>query len=152
MLLTSDIERIVSRYNYEDLALMSILAEIQDAMGFLPSYALRAVADCLEIPLSRVFALCSFYDKYGAKEGAKHTIAVCTGTSCDMSDDLLGIIKDELHIEPGQTTGNKMFGLETVRCLGCCARAPVVMCDGVIVTHADKALVLHSLTTMMERK
>jgi hypothetical protein len=68
MLSSEEIEKIMRRYNYEELALMAVMEEIQGKMGFVPSYAMRVVADTLELPLSRVYALCSFYDVSGGGE------------------------------------------------------------------------------------
>ncbi len=149
MLSSEEIEKILRRYNYEELALMGVIDEIQERMGFVPPYAMRVVADTLELPLSRVYALCSFYEKFRIERGGFHTITVCTGTSCSLCGDLLASIKRELNIEPGQTTSNKMFRLDTVRCFGCCAHSPVVKFDSVMIAHPDKAQVMKSLTEMV---
>jgi NADH:ubiquinone oxidoreductase subunit E len=128
---------------------MVIMEEIQEKMGFAPPYALRTVADTLELPLSRVYALCSFYEKFRIQQGGLHTITVCIGTSCSLCGDLLSLIKKELNIEPGQTTANKVFRLDTVRCFGCCAHSPIIKFDKTIIAHPDTRRVIKSLMEMV---
>jgi NADH:ubiquinone oxidoreductase subunit E len=92
----------------------------------------------------------TFYEKFRIEQGGLHTITVCTGTSCSLCGDLLASIKRELNIEPGQTTTNKMFKLDTVRCYGCCAHSPVIKFDNVMIAHPDKTQVIKSLTEMVQ--
>jgi NADH:ubiquinone oxidoreductase subunit E len=150
MLSSKDIEVITRRHNYEELALMAVLEEIQEKNGFVPPYAMRAVSDTLDLPLSRVYAICSFYERFRVEQGGLHTITVCTGTSCSLCGDLLASIKQELNIEPGQTTTNKMFRLDTVRCLGCCAHSPIIKFDNILIANPDKKRVIKSLMAMVE--
>ncbi len=150
MLSSKEVERILRKHNYEELSLMAVLEEIQEKMGYLPPYALRAVADILELPLSRIFALCTFYGKFRIDQGGVHSITVCTGTACSLCGDLLTLIKRELNIEPGQTTSNRMFKLETARCFGCCAHSPVIRFDNVVIANPDKKQLVKSLMEMVE--
>ncbi len=150
MLSSKQIERIMREHNYEELSLMAVLEEIQENMGYLPPYALRTVADILELPLSRIFALCTFYGKFRIEQGGLHTITVCTGTSCSMGGDILSLIKHELNIEPGQTSSNKMFKLETARCFGCCAHSPIIKLDNVMLANPDREQLIASLMRMVE--
>ena len=150
MLSSEEVEKIMRKHNYEELSLMAVLEEIQDEMGYLPPYSLRVVADILELPLSRVFALCTFYGKFRIEQGGLHTITVCTGTTCSLCGDLLTLIKQELNIEPGQISSNKMFKLETARCFGCCAHSPVIRFDNVTIANPDRKQLIKSLMEMME--
>jgi NADH-quinone oxidoreductase subunit E len=105
-----------------------ILQDIQEKYNFLPVAALKRVAENLNIPLSRVYNVATFYSSFSLTERGKHLIKVCDGTACHLRNS--GNIRDgitrQLNIEEGQTTADKRYTLEIVACLGACALAPVM--------------------------
>jgi NADH:ubiquinone oxidoreductase subunit E len=111
--------------------LIAILSDIQQKWSFLPREALERVADRLEVPFSQVFGVSTFYKKFSMTPRGKHSLKVCLGTACHVKGAglLLERLKRDLGVEEGGTTPDGQFTLETVRCVGCCSIAPVVMVD-----------------------
>ncbi len=127
----SNVDRIIDRYKGEKSWLVMILQDVQEAYNYLPAPALERVAERLALPLSHVHRVATFYASFSLTERGKHLIRLCDGTACHMrgSVNLREEVARELHIEPGQTTDDKLFTLETVACVGACALAPVMTVD-----------------------
>lgn len=125
------VDQILVKHNYESSSLVAILQEIQGRFNYLPEEGLKLVSQRLNLPLSRLYAVATFYKSYSLKPKGKHLIHLCQGTACHVRGAplLLSKLKGELAVEPGETTRDKKFTLETVRCLGCCSLAPVVRVD-----------------------
>ncbi len=122
------VDEIINKYHSNDSWLIMTLQDIQEKYNFLPVAALKRVAEKLDIPLSRVYNVATFYSSFSLTERGKHLIKVCDGTACHLRNS--GNIRDEitrqLNIEEGQTTADKRYTLEIVACLGACALAPVM--------------------------
>ena len=121
------VDEIVDGYDGEDSWLVMILQDIQQEYNYLPAKSLKRVAARLEIPLSRVYNVATFYSSLSLTERGKYLIKVCDGTACHLRGfvNIRDEIKRQLGIEKGQTTADKKFTLEVVACLGACAIAPV---------------------------
>jgi NADH-quinone oxidoreductase subunit E len=126
------INTIMDRYKGEGSALISMLQDIQNEYNYLPEEALREVAQTLDIPLIDIYSVATFYKSFSLTPRGKHLVTVCLGTACHVRGGrrILGEIVKKLNIEPGETTEDKLFTLETVNCLGCCAIGPIVVVDG----------------------
>lgn len=113
-------------------ALIPILQKSQELIGYLPASVQRIIAKELRIPVSDVHAVVSFYSFFTMKPRGKHNIRVCLGTACYVKQaaEILEKLKDHLKIDAGGITEDRRFSLETVRCLGACGLAPVVVIDG----------------------
>ena len=112
--------------------LIHILQEINSEYGYLPESSIRRVAERLEIPLSHVYSVATFYKALSLEPRGKHLISVCLGTACHVrgAGRILEKLERDLHIKTGETTKDFSFTLETVNCLGACALGPVVVIDG----------------------
>jgi NADH-quinone oxidoreductase subunit E len=112
-------------------ALIPLLQAVQEEFGFLPQDALRAIAHHLNLPAAKVFGVATFYNQFRLLPVGEHTIRVCRGTACHVrgSKQLLDAMADHLGVQPGETTQDGEFTLETVACIGACSIAPVVMID-----------------------
>lgn len=142
-----EIEAIIDRYDGKRSSLLSILLDIQVEYNYLPKHALVHVAIRLKMPLSRVYSIASFYKAYSLKPRGKHIITVCVGTACHVrgSPKIVDEISRKLNIEPGETTNDMQFTLESVNCLGCCAIGPIMVVDddyygGLTVRKIDSLL------------
>ncbi|MGB2697438.1 MAG: NADH-quinone oxidoreductase subunit NuoE [Candidatus Zixiibacteriota bacterium] len=126
------VNTIMDRYKGDDSALISILQDIQDEYNYLPEEALRKVAQTLDIPLIDIYSVTTFYKSFSLTPRGKHLVTVCLGTACHVRGGrrILGEVVRKLNIAPGETTEDKLFTLETVNCLGCCAIGPIVVVDG----------------------
>lgn len=121
-------EAFLARYKDEKGALVSILHEINTAFNYLPEDCLRYTSWRTGIPLTTIYQIASFYNAFSLTPRGKHTVMVCMGTACHVqgAPRILDALERELKIKSGETTPDKLFTLESVRCLGCCGLAPVV--------------------------
>jgi len=126
-----DISAILARYPAEDgqSALMPLLQDIQDTHGFLPIEALEQVAEHLNVPLANIHGVVSFYAQFSLTPRGRHIIKACMGTACHIRGQaaVLEEIQTLLGIRDRETTPDRLFTLEVVRCLGTCFLAPVIM-------------------------
>jgi len=125
------VDKIIDKYQRDDSRLVMILQDVQEEYNFVPTAALEQVAERLQIPLSRVYNIVTFYSSFSLEERGKHLVILCNGTTCHLRgfDNLRDEIDRQLGIRAGQTTKDKMFTLEVVACLGACALAPVMAID-----------------------
>lgn len=125
------VDSIITRYKEKPGSLIPVLEEIQETIGYLPRTIQRRVALGLRIPLSEVYGVVSFYHFFTMVPKGRHTIRCCLGTACYVRGGrtTLDKISKALEVAPGGTTKDKRFSLETVRCLGCCGLAPVMLID-----------------------
>ncbi len=123
---------ILDSYRHDTGLLVSILQDIQVEYNYLPGEALMQVSQGLEVPLSRVYSVATFFKAFSLTPRGRHLINVCLGTACHVRGAvrILEGIERELGIKPGETTENLRFSLETVNCVGACALGPIVIIDG----------------------
>jgi len=123
---------VIDKYGADKGQLISILQDIQAELYYLPREALVQVSDTMDIPLSRVYSVATFFRAFSLKPRGKHLINVCLGTACHVrgASKVLEQIERSLDISLGETTADARFTLETVNCMGCCALGPVVNVDG----------------------
>lgn len=120
------------RLGYSPDALIEVLHTVQQSFGFLDDVALTYVAECLGVPLSKVYGVATFYSLFTLKPQGEHTCVVCTGTACHITgaSAILARIRADLGIGPKETTDDGRVSLLTARCLGACSLAPAVVYDG----------------------
>jgi NADH-quinone oxidoreductase subunit E len=123
------LEKILEMHSGQKGALIPILQEIQAAYGYLPEEALKMVSREIKIPLSRIFGVITFYAQFYLSPRGKHLIKACQGTACHVrgASQVLDNLSRELKVNPGGTTEDLNFSLETVACVGTCFLAPVIM-------------------------
>jgi NADH:ubiquinone oxidoreductase subunit E len=112
-------------------ALIQILHRVQLAYGHLPKIAQIRVAEQLNVPLTDVYGVATFYAFFSLKPKGRHIISVCKGTACYVkgSNLVLERLEKELSVKAGDSTDDGRFSLEIVRCLGACGLGPVIMID-----------------------
>ncbi len=122
------VDRIIQQHHADKSALIAMLQDVQSEFTYLPQEALVHLSRTIEVPLSRAYSLATFYRAFSLKPKGRYPIAVCMGTACHVKAAVKILEKFErvLNIKTGQTTPDLNFGLEEVRCLGCCGLAPVV--------------------------
>ena len=126
------IETIVSKYQNEQGALISILSEIQSTYSYLPAEALKAVAEMTGTSLVDIYGVATFYKSFSLNPRGKHLCSVCVGTACHVrgSESIAQKFESQLQTKAGGTTEDREFTLEKVACLGACALGPIVVVDG----------------------
>ena len=126
-----DVDRIIDRYEWKENALIQILLTIQKQKRWIPQHALRWISKRLDIPLSRIYTIASFYEALSTKPQGAHMFQVCLGTACHIrgGQQLLNRTEQVLGIKPDETDPELHYSLKTVHCVGCCALGPVVKVD-----------------------
>jgi NADH-quinone oxidoreductase subunit E len=130
--LKAKIDKIVKKYNNDSSMLVSILQDTQTEIGYLPKEALIDLHIILDVPLSQVYSVATFFKAFSLIPRGRHQISVCTGTACHVrgSESILETFERELNIKAGESDKELDFTLETVNCVGACALGPIVIIDG----------------------
>ncbi len=143
---SEDIEKmgkIIDEYRNKKGTLVPILHEINAEYRYLPEDVLRYISEELDIPLSLIYQIATFYDAFSLTKKGLYIIKVCFGTACYIKggDTLLAAFERELGIKNGETTHDQRFSLETVSCLGCCGQAPVLTVNEELYGHMTQVKV-----------
>lgn len=122
------LEQMIQEYRNEAGALIPVLHKAQQIFGYLPEDVQVKVAEGLNVPLSEVYGVITFYSLFSTKPRGQHTIGVCMGTACYVkgSAQILETLQNELNVKIGDTTHDGLFTLTVTRCLGACGLAPVI--------------------------
>ena len=147
-------DEVIDKYGGDKSWLVMILQDTQQAYNWLPKPVLERVAERLEIPLSHVYNVATFYSSFSLKERGQYIIRVCDGTACHMRGAtwLYDAVRRELDIEEGGTTADRLFTFETVACLGACALAPVMTIGPKYYVHVTPEQVGKALASYRKRK
>lgn len=126
-----ELDSIIRNHRKKPGSLIPVLQEAQELIGYLPPSVQRHIAKGLKLPVSEVHGVVSFYSFFTMKPKGKHNIRVCLGTACYVkgAEEIVKKLSEGLAISVGGITEDKKFSLETVRCLGACGLAPVVVID-----------------------
>ena len=128
----SRIDQIIDKYEGEEGTLIQLLLDIQQELNWIPREVAERINQRLNIPLSQIYRIASFYTAMSLTPRGRHLVSVCMGTACHIrgSPRLLDRVTNILKIQPGETSADGRFTLNTVNCLGCCALGPVMVVDG----------------------
>ena len=119
---------IVDNYKGQREAVIPVLQQAQEVLGYLPREALIFIANELSVPLAEVYSVVSFYSLFTTVPLGRHRLEICTGTACYVkgSQKLLEQLKSKINLEPGKVSKDGRFSLTTTRCVGACSAAPVL--------------------------
>jgi NADH-quinone oxidoreductase subunit E len=125
------VSEIIQKYNTDKGFLVPILQDVQKEFNYLPREALDAVSTILDLPLSRIFELATFYKAFSLTPRGRHQLSLCMGTACHVrgASLLQESIERGLNIKAGETSEDLEFTFETVNCLGACALGPILVVD-----------------------
>jgi NADH-quinone oxidoreductase subunit E len=135
------IDQIIDKHHGEASSLIQVLLEIQSANKWLPKAALARVSEKLDVPMSRIQHITTFYKTFSLVPKGRHEIHVCVGTACHVrgAERILDIVEEVTGVKSGETDPDLNFSVETVNCLGCCALGPVMVVDGEYHGNVDPA-------------
>ena len=127
------LQTIFDKYEVDPSSLLPVLQDINAEYNYLPEEALEFTSRKLNIPMSRIYEIATFYTSFTLVPRGKYTIKVCLGSACYVrgAPKILGEFERKLEIKPGQTTKDLMFSLESVNCVGACAIGPTIMINEV---------------------
>jgi len=136
----AQVDTIIDRHDGEASSLIQVLLDIQAENHWLPGPALARVRERMQVPLSRIRHIATFYKAFSLVPKGRHQVHVCMGTACHVrgASRVLHTVEELIDIKPGETDLDLKFSLETVNCLGCCALGPVVEIDG--KTHGNVSI------------
>ena len=125
------LDSIIAKFKGKPGGLIPVLEEAQVALEFIPIAVQKRISAGLNLPLSRVYGVVTFYSFFTMTPRGKHTVRVCLGTACYVrgGKELTDVLEKQFGIKQGETTADRMFTLESVRCLGACGLGPVVVVD-----------------------
>ena len=129
---TTKVADSVATHGERRSSLIPVLQDLQEEFDYLPRESLESLAERLQLPLSEVLRVATFYAALSLEPRGEHLITVCTGTACHVrgAATILERLEDALGIEAGRTTPDQRFTLQTVNCLGACALGPLISVDG----------------------
>jgi NADH:ubiquinone oxidoreductase subunit E len=142
------VDEILHKHHGEAGALVSILQSVNSAYNYLPENILRDLSRQLDVPLSLVYRIASFYAAFSLTPRGKHIVTVCMGTACHVKGAarVMRALEKQLGIRKGETTEDMRFTLEAVRCLGCCGLAPVMTVGEDLYGHVSESKVMGILS------
>jgi NADH:ubiquinone oxidoreductase subunit E len=122
---------IINKFKGKPGGLIPVLEEAQVCLEYIPLSVQKKIASELNLPLSRVYGVVTFYSFFTMTPRGKHTVRVCLGTACYVRGGkaLTEALQKQFGVKEGETTADRMFTLETVRCLGACGLGPVIVVD-----------------------
>lgn len=126
------LNNVIDDYEKKESNLIQILHMAQTIFGYIPAEVQRFIADKMELSVSRVNSVLTFYSFFSTKPKGKYTVSVCLGTACYVrgGKEVLNKLKDVMGIDVGETTEDRLFSLTVMRCIGSCGLAPAMTING----------------------
>ncbi len=138
------VDEIIEKYGGNQEALLMILQDISDLYNFVPPEVVPLLAQELHLKESLIYGVATFYKALSLEPRGKYIVNVCTGTACHVrgADKIIDALEEKLEIQKGQTSADRLFTLESVRCIGCCASGPVITVNRQTHGGLDRSSVL----------
>jgi NADH-quinone oxidoreductase subunit E len=126
-----NIDTLMEKYPRHPQHLIGLLQDVQAVFNYISPENLNLVCDYVGVPITQAWSIATFYKSFSLEPRGGHEIKVCLGTTCHLKggENLAAACERALHVERGQTTEDMRFTLETVKCVGACSEAPVIMID-----------------------
>ena len=150
--IVAEVTKLVKMWEGKKGSLIMILHELQNYYGYVPRDVAFVLSEILDVPMAQIYEVITFYNFFKLTPPGKNIVSVCLGTACYLkgAPQLIEEFKKELGIKENESTKNKLFYLQIVRCLGCCGLAPVVMINGKVYGKVMRADVKTILDTYRE--
>lgn len=141
------VKQIIDRWNAEKGALIQILLDVQHSYHWIPPEAAILISERIDVPLTQVYRVASFYKSLSLTPRGKHLAKICLGTACYVRGGkrIMNKATQVLGIAAGGTTADMKFTLEKVNCLGCCALGPMITVDDKYYGKASPAKLVEVL-------
>ena len=126
------VDAIIENYDGDATSLLAIMQDVQDQENYLPREAVNHISVKLDVPVSRIYSMATFFESFHLEPRGKHICTVCMGTACHVrgAQRLVEHLERDLKVKSGGTTEDMQFTLEEVNCVGACALGPLVIIDG----------------------
>jgi NADH:ubiquinone oxidoreductase subunit E len=141
------VDKIISKYKGDKEALLMIMQDVSELYNYVPVEVIPVLVEKLGVKESLVYSVATFYKTISLKPRGKYIVSVCTGTACHVrgAEKIKDALKDKLDIGEGQTTQDRLFTLESVRCIGCCASGPVITVNKEMYGGLDRSSVIETI-------
>ncbi|WKV08745.1 NAD(P)H-dependent oxidoreductase subunit E [Thermoanaerobacterium sp. CMT5567-10] len=125
-------KKVIDELKNVDGSLIAVMNEAQEIFGYLPIEVQQFISEEMNVPLTEIFGIATFYSRFTLKPSGKYKIGLCLGTACYVKGSAMVLekLKEKLGISVGDVTSDGKFSLEATRCLGACGLAPVMMING----------------------
>jgi len=149
-----EMDALLRGFGREQKDLTRILHKVQAEYGYIPAQAVPQIARHLNTTASEIYGVLTFYKAFRLQPRGKYLVTVCQGTSCHVRGGarVFEEMKKELGVEPGGTTPDRLFSLDTVNCLGCCAIGPTVVVNGTYYSQVSEEGVRSIIAEYRKRK
>ena len=134
-----DIEAILGQYPRHPQHLINLMQDVQAEFSYISAEHLDLICEHVGVPLTQAWSIATFYKSFSLEPRGEHEIKVCLGTTCHLKggERLVEACERDLGVARGETTGDLRLSLDTVKCVGACALAPVVMVDNDYLGEAN---------------
>ncbi len=124
----SRISEIIQHNSAKQGALMSVLHEVQEYLGYIPYEVQVFIAEQMNVPVTEIYGVVTFYSRFTINPVGKYKIGVCLGTACYVkgSDKVLAEVEKAVGVKAGETRADGLYSVEATRCIGACGLAPVI--------------------------
>jgi NADH:ubiquinone oxidoreductase subunit E len=131
------LQEVLEQYKTQEGAVIPVLQKAQAIYGWLPREVLEAIAEGMNVSLSRIYGVATFYSQFYLTRRGRHIVRQCDGTACHVrgAGQIIDAVEKRLGIKAGETTSDYRVTFEVVYCLGSCGLAPVAMVDDNVVGH-----------------
>jgi bidirectional [NiFe] hydrogenase diaphorase subunit len=147
------LDKMMKDHNYEESSLLEILHKAQESYGFLDKNLLTYISNSLNLPLSHVFGVATFYSYFKMRAPGEHVVTGCLGTACYVKevDEIMTAIEREFKLTRGGSTADGRLSLFITRCIGACAMAPNIIVDDEVIGKATKEVVIEKIRLAIAR-
>ncbi len=147
-----DIAVIAKRWKDKRGSLIMALHDLQSRFGYVPREAALELGKNLNVPLARIYEVVTFYNYFKLEAPGKNIVLVCMGTACYLkgAPEIIAKLSAKLGVKPGETTPDKQFHLQQVRCIGCCGLAPVVTVNDKVLAKVKPADVVDQVAACVK--
>lgn len=141
------VNEIIENYKGSREALLMIMQDISDMYNYVPKEVIPVLVDKLGVKESLVYSVATFYKTISLEPRGKYIVSVCTGTACHVrgAEKITEALEERLNVKEGQTSADRLYTLEGVRCIGCCASGPVITVNKDTHGGLDRSSVLEVL-------
>lgn len=142
------LESFINGLEDKSSSLIKVLYEAQHIFGYLPKDVILFIGEALNIPAAKIYGVVSFYSYFTLEPKGRSQIKVCMGTACFVrgAEKIAKGLESQLHLKMGETSADREFSLEALRCVGACGLAPVVMVNDTVhgkVSIDDISTIIH---------
>lgn len=148
------LREVISKHKDHRGGIMPVLQQAQDIYGYLPIEVQSIIAEGLDVSLSEVYGIATFYSQFSLSPKGDNQISVCMGTACYVkgADKIVQALEEKLSIKTGECTTDGIFSLDTTRCIGACGLAPVMMINEDVYGKVDVKELDDILAIYMKKK